>query len=144
MDELLVAEYENHRLVTLPRDMTLKEILTEYPIPIDYDSCVVYLSYKGPNVASNGTRTRWGYIFYIVDGSPKYMVSPYVNNLLSGDAVSSNGGLTWTANNGSYFAVIDGKISPSSLTGNNDYFAEGNTMDYVCLPYNLFTGMFEI
>ena len=143
MQSINLRNIQNHILCVLPREMNTKEILTEYPIPIDYDNCVVYLSQKGENIATQGGTTRWGYIFYVVDGSPKYMVSPYVNGLISADDALSNSGMTWSGSNASYFSVIDGKITASSLTVQNVWFAEGNTLEYVCLPFNFFTGKWE-
>lgn len=143
MEVLKSMDIQNHILCVLPREMNTKEILTEYPIPIDYDNCVVYLSQKGENVATQGTRTQWGCVFYVVNGSSKYMLSLYVNSLISGDAISNNSGLTWNGNNASYFYVNEGKITASPLTSQSVYFAEGNTLQYVCLPFNLATGMWE-
>ena len=143
MEAFNSMDIQNHILCVLPREMNTKEILTEYPIPIDYDNCVVYLSQKGENVATQGGTTRWGHIFYVVDGSPKYMVSPYVNGLISANDISNNTGMTWNGNNASYFSVIDGKITASSLTIKNVWFAEGNTLQYVCIPFNLSTGLWE-
>ena len=143
MEILKSMDIQNHVLCVLPREMNTREILTEYPIPIDYDNCVVYLSQKGENVATQGGTTRWGYIFYVVDGGPRYMVSPYVNGLISANDISNNAGMTWGGSNGSYFSVIDGKITASSLTTQAVWFAEGNTLEYVCLPFNLFTGKWE-
>ena len=134
---------QNHVLCVLPREMNTREILTEYPIPIDYDNCVVYLSQKGENVATQGTTTRWGYIFYVTNNSPLYMVSPYVNGLISADDVLNNVALTWTGSHASYFSVEDEKITASGLTNQSAYFAEGNTLQYVCIPFNLSTGLWE-
>ena len=134
---------QNHVLCVLPREMNTREILTEYPIPIDYDNCVVYLSQKGENIATQGATTRWGYVFYVVDGIPKYLISPYVNGLISANDISNNGGMTWTGSHASYFSVIDGKITASPLTTQSAWFAEGNALEYVCLPFNLFTGKWE-
>lgn len=136
-------DIQNHVLCVLPREMNTKEILTEYPIPIDYDNCVVYLSQKGENVATQGSTTRWGYIFYVVSGTSKYMISPFVNGLISGDDILNNASMTWTGSNASYFSVNDGKITASTLTTQSVYFAEGNTLQYICLPFNLATGMWE-
>ena len=143
MDVFKSMDIQNHVLCVLPREMNIREILTEYPIPIDYDNCVVYLSQKGENVATQGTTTRWGYIFYVLNGSSEYMVSPYVNALISGDAVLNRTDLSWIGSNASYFSVIDGKITASGLTTQSIYFAEGNTLQYVCLPFNFGTGMWE-
>lgn len=143
MMESIKTDIQNRILCVLPREMNTKEILTEYPIPIDYDNCVVYLSQKGENVATQGKTTRWGYIFYVIDGRPKYMVSPYVNDLISANDISNNAGMAWNGSNFSYFSVIDGKITASTLTTQSSWFAEGNTLEYVCLPFNLFTGKWE-
>lgn len=125
MQSINLRNIQNHILCVLPREMNTKEILTEYPIPIDYDNCVVYLSQKGENVATQGTTTRWGYIFYVTNNSPLYMVSPYVNGLISADDVLSNTATTWVRNNASYFSVKDAKITASELTTQSVYFAEG-------------------
>lgn len=143
MEMLKSTDIQNHILCVLPREMNTKEILTEYPIPIDYDNCVVYLSQKGKNIATQGSTTRWGYIFYVVNSVPTYIVSPYVNGLISGDDILKNYGMTWSGSNASYFSVNDGKITASSLTSQTVYFAEGNTLEYACIPFNLYTGMWE-
>lgn len=143
MEVFKSMDIQNHVLCVLPREMNTREILTEYPIPIDYDNCVVYLSQKGENVATQGRTTRWGYVFYVVDGAPRYVVSSYVNGLISANDISNNIGMTWSGKNSSYFSVIDGKITASPLTTQSSWFAEGNTLEYVCLPFNLFTGKWE-
>ena len=143
MQSINLRNIQNRILCVLPREMNTKEILTEYPIPIDYDNCVVYLSQKGENVATQGTNTRWGYIFYVANNSPLYMVSPYVNGLISADDVLSNTSMTWKGNNASYFSVKEAKITASELTAQSEYFAEGNTLQYVCIPFNLSTGLWE-
>ena len=67
MEVLKGMELKRHKLVDLPREMNLSEILTEYPIPLEYESCLVILSYHGENVATQGTQTRPHVLFLVIN-----------------------------------------------------------------------------
>ena len=142
MEVLKGMELKRHKLVDLQREMNLSEILTEYPIPLEYESCLVILSYHGENVAAQGTRTRPCVLFWVVDNKSLYITTPYVNSMISADEARNNSGLTWSGSNASYFTVSNGKITVSSLTNKSDYYAAGNSLYYAAIPYDFQLGDF--
>lgn len=144
MGDIDNMKLENKKLIELPSDMNLSEILTEYPIPLEYESCLVILSCHGDNTASQGSQTRPVVMFYISQNRPSYLVSAYVNQLISANEALNHTGLTWTGANGSYFGVSDNKICATSLTIKQFYFAGGNLLYYTCIPYDLKLGDYII
>ena len=144
MGDIDNMKLENKKLIELPSDMNLSEILTEYPIPLEYESCLVILSCHGNNVATHGTQTRSIIMFYVSQNKPLYLISGYVNNLMSANEALNYGGLTWTSSNGSYIGVSDNKICATSLTAKTYYFAGGNLLYYTCIPYDFKLGDYII
>ena len=142
METLKSIELKNNKLVDLPREMNLSEVLTEYPIPLEYDSCLVILSHHGENAATQGTQTRPYNLFWVVDNVARYMVSPYVSLIMSADEARKSTALTWGGSNGSYFSVSNRKIIANSLTHKSYYFAKGNSLYYATIPYDFYLGNF--
>lgn len=142
MEVLKGMELRRHKLVDLPREMNLSEILTEYPIPLEYDSCLVILSCHGENVATQGTQTRNNNLFFVTNGTSLYMISAFVNSLISADEARNSGAMTWGGSNSSYFTVLNGKITASSLTNKTAYYAKENSLYYAAIPYDLKLGDF--
>lgn len=144
MGDIDNMKLENKKLIELPSDMNLSETLIEYPIPTEYKSCLVILSCHGDNVATHGTQTRPITMFCVTQNNPFYLISGYVNNLISANEALNHSGITWASSNVSYFGVSDNKICATSLTAKTYYFADGNLLYYTCIPYDFKLGDYII
>ena len=140
METLKSMELQRHKLVDQPREMNLSEILTEYPIPLEHDSCLVILSYHGENVATHGTQTRPILLFWVVNNQAKDQLSARIDSLVSAEEARNQNSFIWGVSNGSYWKVSDGKITSSLSTSKTYYYAAGNSLYYTAIPYDYTLG----
>ena len=124
-------------LCTLTAEMNLKEILTANPIPRKYKRSLVFFLHSGENIASQGGVYR-NIVFYCtpVNGNagPNFMVQHYNNSAVAPDSMipGCNGG-----SNGAYFSIRDdGSLTALGMTNTTRYFAVGNTIHYIEIPFN--------
>lgn len=125
------------KLLTLERDMTLKEVLTEYPIDLEgNESCLVYLSHVGTQPVS--TAITYGVKFFIINNTKSHMIIDYSNSI-NCTPDPFNYVKPWyqgssSTNNQSYFELINGKITSSKTTNNGYIFPTGNELWYTIIP----------
>lgn len=125
-------------LCTLTAEMNLKEILTAHPIPRKYKRSFVVLVHRGTNIATIGSGTYRQCIFYCCDGDKQkemFIINAYSNSVVAPDTL---GLVPSSSGNGTYFSInsSDGAITSSTTTNASRYFAVGNTLEYIEIPFN--------
>lgn len=119
-------------LLAIPvSDITLKDLLSAFPIEFPYSTGLCFLTVVGNNAPTSGTNTFMRAVFHIRNGAPYEMLYRIQNSQMANPESNPSLPLTW--NNSSYFTVVGGKITSTSLTNNASYIAKGNRVNYTCV-----------
>lgn len=114
---------EKSVLCTITREMSLKEVLTAYPVPFHIQNGVVFLEAVSDQPPTKSSVTSNYCAFFIADGSSAFMFLNYVNGLVPINDLNIHDAIT-----GSYgassFSAQDGFITNTGGTALR-YFPAG-------------------
>lgn len=131
---------EPQLLCTLVAEMNKKEWLTANPIPLKYKHSILFIKITGSNTATTGSYTNNWIVHFIgqnSDSDNDYDIRNQKNGLFSPDSLGF--GETTYSLNGSYASVVDNQLTASGSTSKTTYFAAGNSIYYLEIPFNFRT-----
>lgn len=127
-------------LCILPSEMTLKDILNNYPIPFSETSGIVFMLHKGANAASTGGTSNWA-AFLFSDATQssnqvgRFIIYNYSNSTVAPDTMSVGNSIS--GGNGTYFTWNGEFITASGSTNTARRYAAGNSIYYAVIPFDI-------
>ena len=138
-----LSNIERTLLTTSASNSSFDALMRENPVPITYKNGIVYIIAEGDNVQASGSVTFRAAEILIVNGEVVTLLNSYKTIRANGTVAPSSIDISTCAFTSGAFG---GSVSYGNLiwpSGTTYQFGAGNSIYYINIPFNLFTGSFD-
>lgn len=138
-----LSNIERTLLTTSASNGTFDALMRENPVPITYKNGIIYIIAEGDNVQASGSVTFKAAEILIVNGEVVTLLNSYKTIRANGTVAPSSIDISTCAFAN---AAFGGSVSNGNLiwpSGTSYQFGAGNSIYYINIPFNLFTGSFD-